>query len=33
MYYYGRASAVPLVDNTTEKNRSKNRRVEVLILR
>jgi outer membrane protein OmpA-like peptidoglycan-associated protein len=33
MYYYGRASAVPLVDNSTEENRSKNRRVEVIILK
>jgi outer membrane protein OmpA-like peptidoglycan-associated protein/tetratricopeptide (TPR) repeat protein len=33
MYFYGRASAVPLLDNSTEDNRSKNRRVEVLILK
>jgi len=31
--YYGRASAAPAVDNSTADNRSKNRRVEVLILK
>ncbi len=33
MYFYGRASAVPLVENDTEENRSKNRRVEVVLLK
>jgi len=33
MFYYGKGSAVPIAPNDTEENRSKNRRVEVFILK
>ena len=33
MFYYGKGSAVPIAPNDTEQNRSKNRRVEVFILK
>ena len=33
MFYYGKGSAVPIAHNDTEENRSKNRRVEVFILK
>jgi outer membrane protein OmpA-like peptidoglycan-associated protein/tetratricopeptide (TPR) repeat protein len=33
MFFYGKGSAVPIVPNDSEENRSKNRRVEVFILK